>query len=312
MKIVYMGTPEFASPPLERLYNEGYDIVAVFTQPDKRQNRGMKVSCSPVKELALKHGTPVCQPSTLKDGKATALLRDFGCDILVVVAYGKMLPLEMLSIAPLGAVNIHGSLLPHYRGAAPIQWAVINGETETGLTSMYISEQMDAGDVLLYKKTAIEENETAGELHNRLSIMGAELLSDTLKTISRGEALPIPQDHSKATYAPPLTKEMSPIDWAQTAPHVKNRIRGLNPWPVATMELGGQVVKVFKAEVSAGTTVKAAGEIVSAGKFGIQIACGDGSIIIKELQTAGGKRMQAAEFVKGHSLGFGDIDGKWH
>ena len=295
-----MGTPEFARAPLERLYGDGHDIAGVITQPDRPSNRGMKVHFSPVKELALSHGTPVFQPKTLRDGEASETIRKLDCELIIVVAYGKILPPEMLEIPPLGAVNIHGSLLPKYRGAAPIQWAVLNGEKETGVTSMYMAEELDAGDILLTKKTEIGRDETAGELYDRLAVIGAGLLTETVAAISRGEAAPIPQNHNEATFAPPLTKEMSSIDWADTAHNIRCKIRGLNPWPIATTELNGTVYKVFRAETGSKRAVKAPGGIVSFGRHGLEMSCADGTVIIKEMQAPGGKRMATADYLRGH------------
>jgi len=302
MKIVFMGTPVFAQVPLERLYDEGYDLAAVFTQPDKPRSRGLKVTFSPVKECAIAHGTPVYQPSTLRDGTAAEIIRSLGCDLIVVVAYGRLLPNEILDIPPLGAINIHGSLLPMYRGAAPIQWAILRGESETGLTSMYISEQLDSGDILLTTRTKIGEKETAGDLISRLSHMGAELLSETLKAISSGEAVRIKQNHDEATFAPPLTKEMSQIDWSGSARSIINKIRGLNPWPVATTAISGRIFKIYSAEQGSGSAAFCPGVVVSTGKQGIEIACGDGSIIIKELQAPGGKRMSSYDYLRGNPV----------
>ena len=303
MRIVYMGTPQFAVPSVERLHSDGHDIAAVFTQPDKPKNRGMKVSFSPVKEFALEHGIPVYQPGTLKDAETPELLHNLRCDLIAVVAFGKLLPREILELPPQGCVNIHGSLLPKYRGAAPIQWAVLNGEKETGVTSMYMSEQLDAGDILLCKKTPIGEDETSGELHDRLSILGAELLSETVSAIESGAAVRIPQDHDEATFAPPLSKGMSPIDWTKSARAIKCQVRGLNPWPVATAQLQpGTVCKIFSADIREQTHGAAPGEIVAAGVHGIDIACLDGIVTIRELQAPGGKRMAAADYLRGNPI----------
>jgi len=299
MRIVFMGTPSFAEKPLQRLYNDGHDIAAVFTQPDKPKNRGMKITCSPVKKLATSHGTPVYQPASLRDGVADEILRSLDCELVVVVAYGKILPRAMLEIPPLGCINIHGSLLPKYRGAAPVQWAVLNGETETGVTSMFISEELDAGDVLLTKKTIIGENESAGELFERLSVLGADLLSETIGEISRGRALRIPQDLDAVSYAPPLSKDLSPIDWRNTAHSIKCKVRGLNPWPVATTVICGTIFKVYSVDISGEKSVKQPGEIVSMGKNGIEIACADTTVIIKDLQAPGGRRMAASDYLRG-------------
>ena len=302
MRIVFMGTPEFACKPLQRLYDYGHDIAGVFTQPDKPKNRGMKIDYTPVKELALLHGTPVFQPASLRDGTASEALRGLDCDLAVVVAYGKILPREMLEAASFGCVNIHGSLLPKYRGAAPIQWSVLNGEIRTGVTSILMSEELDAGDILLTKETEIGEEETSGELYSRLSELGAELLSETIDAILHKKIVRISQDHDAATFAPPLSKSMSPIDWNETASTIKCKVRGLNPWPVATAEIRGKTYKVYSVDTSDRKTSNLPGEIVSAGKNGIEVACSDTTVIIKELQAPGGKRMAASDYLRGNQI----------
>jgi len=302
MRIVFMGTPEFAGKSLERLYADGCEIVGVFTQEDKPRNRGMNMSFSPVKELALSHGTPVFQPSTLRDGDSVRTLKELRCDLVALVAYGMMLPKELLDAPPLGCINIHGSLLPKYRGPSPIQYAVLNGDKETGVTSMYISEKMDSGDILLTKKTMIGDEETSGELFERLSVLGSELLSETVDAISTGQAKRIPQNNEEATYTALLTKSMSPIDWNKSAFEIKCKVRGLQPWPVATMEIRGNILKVFSVDIEYKNTGKHPGSIISSGKSGIEVACADGSVMIKELQAPGGKRMSAVEFLRGNPL----------
>jgi methionyl-tRNA formyltransferase len=302
MKIVFMGTPEFAAVSLDRLYSDGFDIRAVFTQPDKQQNRGMKLGISPVKELALRHDTPVYQPTTLRDGTAAEQLREIKPDLIAVVAYGKLLPTELLSLPTCGCINIHGSILPKYRGAAPVQRAVLNGEKTTGVTSMYMAPEMDAGDIILTKTTAIGDEETAGTLFNRLSILGSELLSETIRAIGSGTAPRIKQNDAEATYAPPLTKEMSPIDWTRNAHEILCHIRGLNPWPVATTEIQGTVYKIFTAAAAENQTVSVPGSVVKTGQDGIEIACADGSVVIKELQAPSGRRMAAADYLRGHPI----------
>lgn len=333
MKIVFMGTPDFAAASLRRLYSEGMEIAAVFTQPDKPQNRGLKLAASPVKELALTHGTPVYQPATLRDGEALSSLKAINPDLIAVVAYGKLLPPGILALPRLGCINIHGSLLPKYRGAAPVQWAVLNGETTTGVTSMYLAEAMDAGDIILTRETAIREGETAGALYDRLALLGAELLSETIAALKSGTAPRIPQDEALVTYAPPLSKTMAPIDWTKSTREILCQIRGLNPWPVATADLGGVSFKVYKAipgmgagqnapgtliqagrdgiEVAPGSIIAtgregievATGSIISTGREGIEVACEGGSVIITELQAAGGKRMPASDYLRGHPIG---------
>jgi len=302
MKIVFMGTPDFAQRSLEELYKCGHEVVGVFTQPDKPRSRGMKVSYSPVKETAVAHGTPVYQPVSLKDDTAVQILRELGFDLIVVVAYGNLLPVEILKMPSLGSINIHASILPKYRGAAPIQWAILNGEQVTGVTSMYMSEALDAGDIILTKETPIGEDETSGELFDRLMDMGAILLRETVDVIGKGIAPRIPQEHSEATYAPRLTKDMSLIDWNDSAFSIKCKVRGLNPWPAATTLFKDKVYKIFAVDINEQKTSKMPGELVSAGKFGIEIACSDGTVIIKDLQAPGGKRMSAADHLKGNPI----------
>jgi len=302
MRIVFMGTPEFAVKSLERLYLDGHDIAGVFTREDKPKNRGMKLSFSPVKMLALSHGTPVFQPASFKDGKAAETIKELCCDLIVVVAYGKILPKDIIDIPPSGCINIHGSILPKYRGAAPVQHAVINGETETGVTSQYISEKMDAGDIIFVKKINIDCDETSAELYDQLSILGAELLGETVDAIKHGEVIRIPQDDSEATYAPLLTKEMSNINWNKTAAEIKCLVRGLQPWPVASMMIDGKILKVYKVDLSENISGKKPGDIISYGKPGIEIACADGTVMICDVQAPGGKRMSAADYTRGNPL----------
>ena len=302
MKIVFMGTPDFAVKSLERLYTDGCDIAAVFTQPDKPKNRGMKMVMSPVKELALEKGTRIYQPQSLKDGEALEILKSLSPDLIAVVAYGKLLPREILQLPKLGCVNIHGSILPKYRGSAPIQWAVLNGEHETGVTSMYMAEAMDAGDIIMIKKTKIGDDETSGALYDRLGGLGAGLLSETVSAIENGTAGRTKQNDDEATYAPPLRKDMSPIIWDKPSGAVICQIRGLNPWPAATAEIGGINFKVYKAVMTGNETKAKPGTLLNAGKDGIEIACSDGTVIIKELQAPGGKRMNASDYLRGHPL----------
>ncbi len=297
-----MGTPEFAVESLNRLYSDGYDITGVLTQPDKLKNRGLKLGISAVKELALKHGTPIFQPQTLRDGAAADRLRQMKPDLIAVVAYGKLLPQEILSLPALGCINIHGSILPKYRGSAPIQRAVLNGETITGVTSMYMAPEMDAGDIILTRTTEIGEEETAGELFDRLAVLGADLLSETIRAIADGTAPRIKQNDADATYAPPLNKEMSPIDWTKSVREILCHIRGLNPWPVATTEINGAVFKVYKAAGTERLAELPPGNILDAGRDGIEMTCADGTVIIKELQAPGGRRMAAADYLRGHPI----------
>lgn len=303
MNLVFMGTPDFAEASLRALLEAGETVKAVFTQPDKPRGRGMKESASPVKLLAEERGIPVFQPVTFKDGAATEILRSLEPDLLVVVAYGRILPQSFLDVARLGSINLHGSLLPKYRGAAPIQWAVLNGDRTTGVSVQYMAAAMDAGDVIAFRETEIGEYETSGELFDRLKDLGAQLLVETVQNIAAGEAVRTPQNEEEATYTRMLDKSMSPIDWTGTPRQIIKHICGLDPWPVATAELGGQTVRIFKAEYTNSTTGLEPGRIVTADKAGIEVACGGGKTVrILELQPAGKKRMSAAAYLLGHPL----------
>ena len=298
-----MGTPDFAAASLRKLLDEQFEVVGVFTQPDKPKGRGMELAYSPVKELALQAGLPVFQPDKMRDGRALSILQQLQPDILVVVAYGRILPDELLALPRYGAVNVHGSLLPKYRGAAPIQWAVLNGDKTTGVSTMYLAHDMDAGDIIYTDETAIGEFETSGELFDRLMIMGAELLVKTLRKIEAGTAPRTPQDHSQASYVKMLDKSLCPIRWDQAPRGVIKQIYGLQPWPVATMELNGSIYKVFSAQYTDTRTSKAPGTLVSADERGIEIACADGqTVCITQLQAPGKKRMAAADFLRGHPM----------
>ena len=303
MRIVFMGTPDFAAASLQKLIDEKYDIAAVFTQPDKPRNRGMSLSFSPVKELALQNGLDVYQPTKLRDGSFTELLRSLKPDVLVVVAYGRIRPEDALSVPTYGAVTVHSSLLPKYRGAAPVQWAVLTGDTVTGVSTMYLAPEMDTGDVIFTEKTEIGEFETSGELFDRLMVMGAELLHKTLRAIENGTAPRSKQDESQASYVTMLDKSMSPIDWSRSPREIVKHICGLQPWPVATTEIGGLTFRIFKAEYSDNVTDKAPGTVVAADKRGIEIACGGAhTLLITELQAPGKKRMRAADYLLGHPI----------
>ena len=303
MRIVFMGTPDFASASLKKLIDEKFDVVGVFTQPDKPKGRGMELSASPVKELALENGLPVFQPVKMRDGTALAQIKALEPEILVVVAYGRILPDDILAVPKYGAINVHGSLLPKYRGAAPIQWAVLNGDKITGVTTMYLASEMDTGDIIYTAETEIGEYETSGELFDRLKDMGAELLVKTLRDIDAGTAPRAPQDHSKASYVTMLDKSICPIDWNKTPREVLKHIYGLQPWPVATMELEGKNVRVFAAKYTDGKTEKVPGAVVSTDKGGLEIACADGeTLLITELQAPGKKRMGAEDYLRGHQI----------
>ena len=308
MRVVFMGTPDFAAASLRRILDDGFEVVGVFTQPDKPKGRGMELSFSPVKELALQRGIPVFQPEKMRDGTALEAIKSLRPDILAVVAYGRILPPDILAVPPYGAVNVHGSLLPKYRGAAPIQWAVLNGDETTGVTTMYLANEMDTGDMIYTEETPIGEFETSGELYDRLKEIGAALLSRTLRDIENGTAPRTPQDHSRASYVKMLDKSLCPIDFTRPARMVVKQIYGLQPWPVATMRLGDDVLRVFAAEYGSDKVSAAPGTVLKADKNGIEIACGDGkSVIVTELQAPGKKRMKAADFLRGHPIAEGTL-----
>ena len=259
MKIVYMGTPEIAKVCLEKLYTEGFDIAAVYTKPDTPKNRGMKLIPSEVKAYAVSVGLPVVQPQTFKDDAVIEQLRAFAPDLMIVVAYGKILPQRVLDIPKYGCINMHASILPELRGAGPVQWSILNHCRETGVTAMYLSAGMDEGDIIEIRRTPIDPMETTSELMKRLSHIAAELACDTARAIEAGTAGRTPQEESKATYAPMLSKAMSPIDWSECGQYVIDHVRGLIPWPVATAELDGKTFKIFRVEKTEKTTDKARG-----------------------------------------------------
>ena len=303
MRIVFMGTPDFAAASLQKLLDEGFEVVGVFTQPDKPRGRGMELAYSPVKELALRAGLPVYQPEKMRDGTALAILEKLRPDILAVVAYGRILPDELLALPRYGAVNVHGSLLPKYRGSAPIQWAVLNGDKVTGVSTMYLAHDMDTGDIIYTEETPIGEFETSGELFERLMHMGAALLARTLRDIEAGIAPRTPQDHSRASYVKMLDKSLCPIDWNKSPRAIVKQICGLQPWPVATMELGGQTLKVFAAAYTENRTDRAPGTVLAADGRGIEIACAGGETLrVTQLQAPGKKRMAAGDYLRGHPI----------
>ena len=303
MRVVFMGTPDFAAASLKALIDNGYEVAGVFAQPDKPSGRGMEVTYSPVKQLALDHEIPVFQPAKMRDGTALEIMKSLSPDIVVVVAYGRILPDDLLAVPPLGTINVHGSLLPKYRGAAPIQWAVLNGDEVTGVSTMYLASEMDAGDIIYSAQTRIGEYETSGELYDRLKDMGAELLIQTLRDIEAGMAPRTPQDHSQATFVSMLDKSLSPIDFSKPARNVVKWIYGLQPWPVATAVLGNDTLKIFAAAQTDHHTELAPGSIVCADKNGIEVACGGGeTVLITQLQAPGKKRMAAADYLRGHKL----------
>ena len=304
MRILFMGTPEFAVASLRRLVEDGYEICGVLTQPDKPKNRGHKLSPTPVKEYAVTKQLPVYQPATLRNAESLELARSLEPELIVVAAYGKLLPEDLLNVPPMGSINVHSSLLPKYRGAAPINWAVLNGETETGVSIMYMARELDAGDVILQKSTPIGETEDAQALTTRLAELGAEALSEAVRALRNGTASRTPQDHGKHTYAPMLGKELSPVDWTRSAHAISCQVRGLIPWPCATTDIiGGEEMKLYAVLETGEKTAARPGVITAAGKPGIDIACGDGRVLrITELQAKGGKRMTAAAYLLGHPI----------
>lgn len=305
MKVIFMGTPDFAVPSMERLLADGHEIVLAVTQEDKPQGRHQTLTPPPVKVCALQHDIPVFQPKTLRDDAAFERLQAANADVITVVAYGKLLPKRILEMTPYGAINVHGSLLPKYRGAAPIQWAVLNGDKTAGVTTMQMNEGLDTGDMLLTCERELPADMTAGELFDALCEDGATLLCETLKQAQAGALHPQKQDESKATHVPMLDKSMCPLDFSKAAAAVHNQVRGLHPWPVATCLLDDAVLKVHKTRVGGKTSGKA-GEVVALQP--LTVACGDGNgIEILELQAAGKRRMTADEFLRGHAIAVGTV-----
>lgn len=310
MNIIFMGTPDFAVPCLKALIDSGENVMAVFTQPDKPKGRGYKLTPPPVKEVALTHNIPVYQPLSLKKGEdaetAMKTITDLAPDLIIVVAYGKILPKAILD-APKYCINVHASLLPKYRGAGPIQWSVLNGEKVTGVTTMLMAEGIDTGDMLLSKSTEIGENETASELHDRLSELGAEVLLETIKAVKSDSLTPVPQEDSQSTHAPMLTKDMCPIDFSKSAQEVHNHIRGLSAFPCATTVLDGKRLKVYRSEIVNGLkSNRPCGTVVQAKDF--TVVCGDGACVrFTEVQAEGGKRMSTADYLRGKAVQEGTV-----
>ncbi len=302
MRVVFMGTPDIAATCLEKILADGFEVVGVYTQPDRPKGRGMKLVHSPVKAVALAQDIPVLQPEHFRDAETVEALRALQPDVVAVVAYGRILPQSVLDIPPKGCINIHASLLPQYRGSAPYQWAVLDGLTETGVSAQFMVREMDAGDVIDNRKTPIDPNETAGELLDRLALLGAELLSDTLSKVESGTAQGTAQNKADISFAPMLDKSMCPIDFSKTAQQVHNQVRGLNPWPVATAQIGGKHFKVYTTAIVDNPQNAPAGTILGLTKTGLQIACGAGAVEIRVLQAEGGKRMAAPDYFRGHPL----------
>lgn len=304
-----MGTPDFSVPCLEALIKTE-EVVGVFTQPDKPKGRGYELTPPPVKVCAENNGIPVFQPTSMRNGETLEIINTLNAELIIVVAFGKILPKEVLESVKYGCINIHASLLPKLRGAAPIQWSIINGEKETGVTSMQMNEGLDTGDMLVKKAVSITENMNAGELHDKLSVLGSEVLLETLDKLKKGELNPQKQDDSLSNYASMLSKELCPIDFSDSAKNVHNKIRGLSPWPVATTKLFGKTLKVHESRLSEKRTNATAGEVVST-ENGIMVACGDGkTITLTEIQLEGKKRMNSLDFLRGHAIEKGTILGR--
>ena len=300
MRVVFMGTPDIAATCLKKIIADGFEVVGVYTQPDRPKGRGMKMVFPPVKEVAIANNLPVFQPENFREDETVEQLKNLRPDVVAVVAYGRILPQRVLDLVPQGFINIHASVLPQYRGSAPYQWAVLDGLKETGVSAQFMVHAMDAGDVVGVSKTPIGPDETAGELLDRLAVLGADLLSETLTKYENKELIPVPQDETKVTMAPMLDKSMCPIDWTKTAQQIHDKVRGLHPWPVATMELQGKKFKVHATKIVPGSGEP--GEILGLTKTGLKIACGDGAIEVTSLQAEGGKRMAAPDYFRGHPL----------
>lgn len=304
MRILFMGTPEFAVPSLESLIAGGHELCGVFSQPDKPKNRGMKLFPTPIKACALTHNIPVFQPTKLRDGTAMEIIRQLNPELIVVAAYGRILPDDILGYPLKGCINVHSSLLPKYRGAAPINWAILNGETESGVTIMHMASELDAGDIILQERTQITSEETAEELYSRLALLGGRLLLQAVSFLENGRNERVPQDNTGVSLAPMLDKSLSPMDWSRSAHQLHCQVRGLLPWPVATTDVFSEgAVKIFRTEELDMSLKTKPGTVIAAGKAGIDIVCGDGKILrILELQAPGGRRMSAGDYLSGHPI----------
>jgi methionyl-tRNA formyltransferase len=307
MKVMFMGTPDFAATILEKLIQSGHEVIGVVTQPDKQKGRGQAVSFSPVKELALKHGLEVFQPIKVKEPEFLQKVLELAPEAILVAAFGQILPKALLEMPKYGCINVHASLLPKYRGAAPIQYSILDGEEETGITIMYMGEGIDTGDIILQAKLKIAEDETGGSLFDKMSVLGADLLIEALHEIEDGTAVRIPQDHEKATHVKMISKEMGKIDFTQPAVKLERLIRGLNPWPSAYTFLGGKTLKLWQAKVrqsnpETGETAAEPGEVIEIRKDSFDVMTGDGVLVLKELQLEGKKRMSADAFLRGYQI----------
>lgn len=309
MKILYMGTPDFAATILHKLIESNHEIIGVVTQPDKQKGRGKSISFPAVKELALEYNLSVYQPARVREPEFIDLVREMAPDAIVVAAFGQLLPKELLEIPKYGCINVHGSLLPKYRGAAPIQYSIIDGEEETGITIMHMDVGLDTGDMILQAKTPIDKDETGGSLHDKMAILGGDLLVEALEKISTGTAPRIPQEGSKATYVKILNKDMGNIDFNKPAMEIERLIRGLNPWPSAFTYLGKKTLKLWKASVEAVNIDGKPGEVIEVRKDALLVMTGKDALLIHELQLEGKKRLLAEEFLRGNDIPLGTILG---
>ena len=308
MRIIFMGTPEFACPTLQKLLDRGEDVIAVVTQPDRPKGRGQQTLPPPVKVLAEKHGIPVMQPLKVRVPEVVESIRALAPDLIVVVAFGQILPKSLLDIPRHGCINVHASLLPRWRGAAPLNWCIINGETETGVTTMMMDVGLDTGDMLVKKSTSIDSDENTQSLHDRLSVVGAEALSETLDLLKAGKLVREKQDDALTCYAPMLKKEDGLIDWSREPQAIRNLVRGMTPWPGAFSFLDGKMLKIYRVGTAGGEGTP--GSVIRAGREGLEVACSGGSIVIEELQLEGKKRLHAGDFLAGYKIAPGSILGK--
>lgn len=309
MKVVFMGTPDIAVPCLQKIIDEGHEVIGVVTQPDKPKGRGKKLGMSPVKELALKYDIPVYQPIRARDDEFVQTLKHLNPELIVVVAFGQILPKAILDIPKLGCINVHVSLLPKYRGAAPINWVIINGEQKTGVTTMYMDEGLDTGDMILKSEVDLDDNITAGELHDKMMEIGADTLKQTMDLIEKGCAPRETQNHDEFSYAPIMNKSLGNIKWNNSAKEIHNLVRGVNPWPSAYTIYNGDTMKIWKTEVLSERSDKTPGTILKVDKDGIRISTEDNIILVKEIQMPGKKRVLVSEYIKGNTIESGAILG---
>ena len=307
MKVIFMGTPDFSVGTLEALIEAGHEVVLAVTQPDKPKGRGKEMQFTPVKKCAIEHGIPVFQPRRVREAECIEELRKYNADIMVVVAFGQLLPKEILEMTPYGCVNVHASLLPKYRGAAPIQWAIIDGEEVTGVTTMQMDEGLDTGDMLLKTEIPIEAKETGGSLFDKLAAAGAKLCVETLESLEKKEVTPIPQGETPTAYAKMIDKQLGNIDWTKTAVEVERLIRGLTPWPSAYTNWNGKVMKIWDAEAVSGAVDATAGTVVKVEKDAFYVQTGAGLLKVNELQIPGKKRMEVGAFLRGYQVKVGEI-----